>query len=194
MLVAAAITDATADSGYVGKNSGASVLVAVASQQTDKRTIPTAASAALPNARKVKQIYLPGLDGVKHSLSDWKGRVIVLNFWATWCAPCLAEIRSFVSLQEEYGGRGLQFIGIGLDDPRKLGNVQRTLDINYPILVTDPDVGGHLMAQWGNKSGVVPYTVVVDRQGRVVMRHRGPMHRDEFDEQVLPLLAGEAGK
>lgn len=136
----------------------------------------------------MKSLSLAGLDGLKHSLADWNGKVIVLNFWATWCSPCLYEIRDFVAYQEQYKARGLQIIGLGLDDEKKLRNVQRTLEINYPVLVADPVDNGGLMKLWGNGSGVVPYTVVIDRNGRMTYAHSGVMSREVFDEYVLPLL------
>lgn len=132
---------------------------------------------------------LKGIDGGTHSLTEWKGKVIMLNFWATWCAPCQAEIADFITLQDEYQAMGLQIIGLGLDDEKKLRNVQRTLEINYPILITDPQRGSKLMEKWGNSIGIVPYTVVIDRQGQVRYIHRGPLHRDTFDEKILPLLS-----
>jgi peroxiredoxin len=148
---------------------------------------PLAASKA-NNTKEIKPFSLMGLDGVRHSLSDWKGKVVMLNFWATWCSPCLSEIRDFVGYQEQYKARGLQIVGLGLDEEKKLRNVQRTLEINYPVLLADPEANRGLMNQWGNSSGVVPYTVVIDRDGRVAYSHRGQMERDVFDEFVLPLL------
>jgi peroxiredoxin len=136
----------------------------------------------------MKPFFLMGLDGVRHSLADWKGKVIILNFWATWCSPCLYEIRDFVIYQEQYKARGLQIIGLGLDDEKKLRNVQRTLEINYPVLVADPVENSGLLNQWGNSSGVLPYTVVIDRDGRAMYVQRGLMSRDVFDEYVMPLL------
>ena len=148
-----------------------------------------AAPVARPDSAWTHEAFqLPGLDGARHVLAEWKGKVIMLNFWATWCAPCQAEIADFVAFQDQYGGAGLQIVGVGLDAEKKLRNVQRTLEINYPILVADPERNALLMKQWGNTSGIVPYTVVIDRDGGIAYTQRGPLHRDVFEERVLPLL------
>lgn len=131
---------------------------------------------------------LRGLDGTNHSLKDWKGKVIMLNFWASWCAPCQAEIADFIAIQEAYQADGLQIIGVGMDEEQKLRNVQRTLEINYPILVADPAHYPKLMGQWGNSTGIVPYTVVIDREGLIRYIYSGQLHRDTFEENILPLL------
>lgn len=139
-------------------------------------------------ASQLPALSLPGLDGFRHNLGEWHGKVIVLNFWAAWCAPCQAEIHNFVNYQGRYGERGLQVVGVGIDDERPLHNVQRSLEINYPILVAAPADHRGLLRNWGNSSGVIPYTVVIDRSGRIAYTRRGPMDRDEFDANILPLL------
>jgi peroxiredoxin len=145
------------------------------------------------NTFSQKPFLLRDLEGVNHTLAEWKGKVIMLNFWATWCAPCQAEIGDFNAIQEEYRAQGLQIVGLGLDAEQKLRNVQRTLEINYPVLVVDPARNITLMKQWGNSSGIIPYTVVIDRDGQIKFTHLGPLHRDLFEESVLPLLGkGEA--
>lgn len=138
--------------------------------------------------RAMQTLALAGLDGEKHSLDEWKGKVILLNFWASWCSPCLAEIPRLVGFQEQYRERGLQVVGVGLDEEVKLRNVRRTLEINYPVLLADPASYGGLLPLWGNSSGVIPYAVVLDRAGRVVATHHGLFGREAFDEYVLPLL------
>jgi peroxiredoxin len=187
-IIAAIVAAGTAIAGNDFGQSSRDSAVAIAPKQSAAETTSKTLPSKTDKEREMKSLSLTGLDGVKHRLADWNGKVIVLNFWATWCSPCLYEIRDFVVYQEQYKARGLQIIGLGLDDEKKLRNVQRTLEINYPVLVADPVDNGGLMKLWGNSSGVVPYTVVIDRDGRMTYAHRGPMNRDVFDEYVLPLL------
>lgn len=141
-----------------------------------------AAVAARPPA-----FTLPGLDERQHELGEWRNKVILLNFWASWCSPCQTEIRDLVAWQEQYGSRGLQVVGIGMDDETKLRNVHRTLGINYPVLFTNSPAHP-VMSRFGNRAGVVPYTVLISRAGEVVYTHTGVVTREIFDEQVIPLL------
>lgn len=133
-------------------------------------------------------LRLKDLEGVDHDLGEWLGQVLVVNFWASWCGPCQTEIPELVRMQRDYGEQGLQIIGVGIDRRRPLANVRRSLGINYPVLVADPQRSGPLLARWGNAERFVPYTVVIDRHGRVVHRQFGEMDREVFADLVLPLL------
>ncbi len=139
----------------------------------------------LPSLRRLD------LDGEIRSLDEWRGRVVLLNFWASWCPPCQYEIPDFVRWQAEHGERGLQVVSVGLDAPRKLANVRRTLGINYPVMVASLEDPGNrgLLERWGNDSGILPYTVVIDRAGNIVRRHKGRFGDVEFRRYVQPLLA-----
>ncbi len=130
---------------------------------------------------------LPGLDGKQHELADWRDKVILLNFWASWCSPCQSEIRDLVAFQSQYGAKGLQIVGIGMDDETKLRNVTRTLGINYPVLLAN-SAGNLLMSRYGNHDGVVPYSVVISREGEVVYTRTGLINQGIFAEQVVPRL------
>jgi parvulin-like peptidyl-prolyl isomerase/thiol-disulfide isomerase/thioredoxin len=131
---------------------------------------------------------LPTLDGGSHRLSDWRGKVVVVHFWASWCAPCLREIPGLLRLQERFGERGLQVVGIGVDDEHKLENVRRSLGISYPVMIVALGREHSLLRAWGDASGAIPFVAVIDRDGRITIRRPGTMDEDEFREQVLPLL------
>lgn len=163
---------------------------AVPETTTRSDTARTAASSSghTLNALEMRPLKLVDLDGHPRNLADWRGQVILLNFWASWCAPCQYEIREFVRFQDEQGPQGLQIIGVGIDEVRKLANVRRTLGINYPVLVADPARQSGLLKEWGDPSGTIPYTVVIDRDGTVRYTHRGLFDADTFAAFVLPLL------
>jgi peroxiredoxin len=94
-------------------------------------------------------------------------------------------------LGERYRERGLSIVSVGIDEPLKLRNVARTLAIDYPILVADPENARSLLDTWGNRRGVIPYLVLIDRDGRVTATHRGPIDKDSLDELVRPALTAE---
>ena len=133
-------------------------------------------------------IPLPALDGEKYALDHWKGKVILLNFWASWCAPCQYEIPELIELQRKHEAAGLQIIGIGVDKERPLRNVSRSLGINYPVLVADDTRGPKMLEYWGNSGQIVPYNVVIGRDGRINYTHLGLVDQEVFDEYVAPLL------
>ena len=130
---------------------------------------------------------LPDLKGERQALESWRGRVLVVNFWATWCAPCREEIPEFVRMQERHGARGLQFVGIAIDQPEKVKDFAREFGINYPLLVGGIDMLP-LMREAGNRIGVLPFTLVLDRQGNVAKRHPGTMKEAELEAIIQPLL------
>lgn len=126
---------------------------------------------------------LPDIEGKPRHVSEWDGQLLVVNFWATWCAPCREEIPIFIELQERYGPQGLQFVGIAID---KLENVTAYVDevgINYPVLL------GQLAAievgrSYGNEAGGLPFTVVVDRQGQIAFAKSGLFTPEEAESLI----------
>jgi len=152
------------------------------------RTATTTLPDMTNNAWEMNEIKLPNTKGEVHSLNEWKGKVIMLNFWASWCAPCQFEIPRFVHYQDKYADKGLQIIGLGLDQADKLGNVERSLEMNYPTLVIPEEDQARLMAKWGNSQSIVPYTVIIASDGTMEYIHRGALDDDAFQRHVLPLL------
>ena len=140
-----------------------------------------------PDTSTLPTFRLPDLTGKPHQLSDWKGKVVVLNFWATWCPPCKREIPEFVKLQRQYGGQGLQFVGIAIEDKEPVSEYTDFIDINYPILIGG-DSAIELAKRMGNQFGAVPYSVVIDRQGHLVHRQTGEFSSADLIKIIEPLL------
>ena len=132
-------------------------------------------------------VELPDVDGRTQSLSQWRGKVMVVNFWATWCAPCREEMPQFVAIQAARGGKDVQFVGIAVDQPEKVREFAKQIGLNYPVLI-----GGfgaiELSKSLGNSLSALPFTVVVDREGRVAERHLGPLPRSQLDALLDRLL------
>ena len=128
------------------------------------------------------------LDGASHPLSEWAGQVIALNFWATWCSPCLQEMPELVSLQETFGARGLQFVGLAVETgAEQVRAVADRLGVNYPVLM-DEDGALELAAVLGNQDAAMPFTVIFDRQGEVVFTRKGTVKFEEVEAVIAPLL------
>ena len=149
---------------------------------------PAQKSRAIANAWELPPLILNDLNSKEHNLYDWQGKVIMLNFWATWCRPCQIEIPDFIRYQTQFNSKGLQVIGIGLDDVKKLQNYVRSVGINYPILQADPELQYSLLKQWGNPFGVLPFTVIIAKDGHLVFMQQGLFRQQAFDRYVRPLL------
>jgi thiol-disulfide isomerase/thioredoxin len=134
------------------------------------------------------QFTLKDMNGVDVKLAAFKGKPIVINFWATWCGPCRAEIPSLVQLQRQYGdeGQDVVILGISVDDPiEKLKPYASEMKINYPLLVGNgrEDVQEAFGPLWG-----IPVTVFVDREGRIAKRHSGIASKEQFEREIKALL------
>lgn len=130
------------------------------------------------------ELSLTDLDGKKLELSSYRGKVIVLNFWATWCEPCRAEIPRFVDLQNKYRDRGFQVLGISLDDnPKPVRSFYQQFKMNYPVAVGDANVA----ERYGGILGL-PVNFVIDRDGRIYAKHSGEMAPSLVENEIQSLF------
>lgn len=136
--------------------------------------------------RKAPEITRRDLSGQKLDLARLRGKVVLLNFWATWCAPCQTEMPVFSNWQREYGGRGLQVIGISMDDSvRPVRMALRRLKPAYPIAMGDAELG----ERYGGVLGL-PLSYLIDREGVVRARFQGSADLKAMEAQVKSLLEG----
>lgn len=144
----------------------------------------TDAQPAKDPAQVLLATQLPDLEGQRQGLGQWQGKVLVVNFWATWCPPCLKEIPEFVRMQDSYGAQGLQFIGIAIDDQAKVEAFVTSHRVNYPILMAGGADGLTLARDAGNRLGGLPFTVIIDRQGRTARVELGVLD----EKKLLPMV------
>jgi thiol-disulfide isomerase/thioredoxin len=121
--------------------------------------------------------------GRSRTLGEFQGRVVVVNFWATWCAPCREEMPGFTRLQGRWADRGVQFVGLSDEDPAKVQRFGEGLAINYPLWTGGSEVMG-LSRRLGNRLGVLPHTVVLDSQGRVLESRIGLYSEKALEERL----------
>lgn len=130
-------------------------------------------------------VSLKDLTGKTVNLSDYKGKIVLLNFWAVWCVPCAAEIPELVKWQQQYQSDGLQIIGVTYPPTSKIKvrNFARKMKINYPVLF-----GSKKTKELFDSGENLPYSVVIGKDGNIKERIEGVIFDDEFDEKIKPLL------
>ncbi|HHC73093.1 MAG TPA: TlpA family protein disulfide reductase [Thiotrichales bacterium] len=151
----------------------------------EERSPAAAASKVL--GQSAPEFTLADLEGTPHRLSEWQGKVVVVNFWATWCPPCRREIPALIQLQEEWGERGVQVVGIAIDQPQLVEEYSDTMGINYPILVGEAEAV-EISRRYGNRFGQLPYTAIVDPRGEIAAIKRGEITLEQAQRIIEPLL------
>jgi thiol-disulfide isomerase/thioredoxin len=139
------------------------------------------------NGETVLASVFPDLNGQHQALAQWRGKVLVVNFWATWCPPCREEIPGFIALQRELGDKSVQFVGIAIDKADKVNDFARELGINYPLLLGG-DSALELQRQLGNPAGVLPFTLIIDATGKLAAHHVGALNGEQLKRMLTPLL------
>ena len=128
---------------------------------------------------------LKDLDGKTVTSDDFKGKVVVLDFWATWCPPCKAEIPGYVAMQKKYGPEGLVFVGISVDEdgPEVVRSFVKAHGINYPIVMFNEDVVNAFAPIEG-----YPTTFIIDREGNIVDKKIGAKPAEFYEKEILAVL------
>ncbi|MFP5501938.1 MAG: TlpA disulfide reductase family protein [Candidatus Sericytochromatia bacterium] len=143
------------------------------------------ANTKMPTLGKAADFNLTSIEGKKFSLADFKGKVVILDFWATWCPPCREEIPDFIALQKQYRSQGLEIVGVSVDreGPSVVKKFGEEYGINYTSLMADDKV----TAAYGGIRGL-PTTFVIDRQGNIIKKYVGAQPKATFEKDVKALL------
>ena len=163
---------------------GLAVLAAVLGGYAQHRGQQPAPTATTANGQLLPAISLPDLDGKAHSLSDYRSRRVLLNFWASWCAPCLAEMPALALAQEKFGEHAPIVIGIAMDEPAHVRAFLAAHPVNYPILIGQMSPPSTL--QLGNTHQVLPYSVLIGADGRILATHAGPLSAAQLEQWLAP--------
>ena len=132
------------------------------------------------------EFAMADLDGQIRNIKDWDGKVILLNFWATWCPPCLTEIPDFIELQEKYGDQGFQVIGIAVDNEEAARDYANEVKINYPIRAAEFEAI-ELSSRYGNRIGALPYSVIINREGEISDKITGELSKIKAEKLLEKL-------
>lgn len=158
--------------------------------------IPTSTAALIKPQTNMVGTPLPaslqwqGFDGESHNLTDWLGKVLVVNHWATWCPPCRAEMPLFIEYQKQLGEQGLQFVGIAHDSIDRGQPFLDSIGMNYPNLLAGDSQGMEWAQSLGSR-GSLPFTEFYDREGKLVMTKLGEVRDQDLKEIIQPLLKGK---
>jgi len=126
-------------------------------------------------------LSLEDAGGKTQALRQWQGKLLVVNFWATWCPPCLQEMPGFSRLQRRLSEKGVQFVGIGIDSPEKIRDFAAYAPISYPLLIGAADTLG-VARKLGNHSDGLPYTVVLDQKGGLLATRLGAWNEADLEK------------
>jgi thiol-disulfide isomerase/thioredoxin len=147
----------------------------------EKSAVPRAAPAAISPTALYASSFVAG-DGAPRALGQYQGKVLVLNFWATWCAPCRAEMPAFSRVHERWKDRGVQFIGLSNEEAAVVARFTLDVPVSYPLW-TGADVDS-LSRRLGNHVGILPHTAIIDRTGTVLESKLGPFTEAQLEERL----------
>jgi thiol-disulfide isomerase/thioredoxin len=143
---------------------------------------PTTGASASPGVIYAKTIA--GADGRETSLGRWADKLLVLNFWATWCSPCREEIPILNKMQRRFAANGLQIVGIAVDSDANVSKFLIENPLSYPVF-SDPSGGMELSKRLGNRFGLLPFTVVIQPGGNVLLVRMGMVDERQLEEIAI---------
>lgn len=150
---------------------------------------PLASTAAAGLTAPVQALFaqsLPDAAGTTQALAQWKGKAMLVNFWAPWCGPCVQEMPELSALQTEYAGKALQIIGVGIDSPANIAQFAARFKIAYPLYVAGM-AGTELSRGFGNTAGGLPYTVLIGADGQVKKTYLGRLEFKQLRADLAKL-------
>lgn len=133
------------------------------------------------------EFELEDIDGHVRNVREWDGKVLLVNFWASWCPPCLKETPLLIELQNKFGEQGLQVIGLAVDDEQSVRDFVDTQGINYPVVAGEL-AAMELARRYGNRVDALPFTAFVDRNGDIVQIKAGEIEKEEAERIIQSLL------
>jgi len=158
-------------------------------QQDDRQLAPIIPKAVNNNIIGTTRppFELTDTEGKLRNIEEWNGKVLLINFWATWCPPCKKEMPAFIELQEQYAAQGFQVIGIAIDDMESVSDFVDTLGVNYPALIAEY-AGIELSREYGNHISALPFSAFVGRDGKIAVTQTGELSKKQVEKIIQPLL------
>ncbi len=149
--------------------------------------MPKKESVAAETPIELHSIPLFDLTGQQTTIGDWKGNILIVNFWAPWCAPCRREVPTLIKFHRDYAQRGVRVLGIAYDNEPQVSRFAAEYQINYPLFLAGNRIAMY-NAAFGNRSGSLPFTALLDRNHRILFQHNGELTANQLREQLEALL------
>ncbi len=151
----------------------------------NKRYSPTPAD---PVSQAFFQLKLQDTQDQPRQLNEWQNKFLVVNFWATWCSPCVEEMPELNQLQQEFKDKEIQILGLAIDSPSNVKEFQQKVSVSYPLLLAGID-GSELTRKMGNQAGGLPFTALINKQGKIVKTYLGRLKINELRADITKFYA-----